>query len=174
MESRRCDGVRDPPPKMETLRGRGELKVAGDPIKLGDPMGWGAQWGWGTPPKMGILWGVWWVRRDPPCIGRIHWGGGAPPKQGPYGRGSRMGLGHPLKMGNPMGIWGGFGVSVGHNGGRGGCGALTTSRKKSTWGRLCTKNLTGCLSMTTFGGAKGGQPPHGDPPPYFINAPQPI
>ena len=51
------------PPKMETLRGRGELKAVGDPIKLGDPMGWGAQWGWGTPPKMGILWKVWWVRR---------------------------------------------------------------------------------------------------------------
>lgn len=27
---------------------------------------------------------------------------------------------------------------------------LTTSRKKSTWGLLCTKNLTGCLSIVTL------------------------
>lgn len=37
-------------------------------------------------------------------------------------------------------------------------GILTISRKKSTWGRLCTKNRTGCLSMVTFRIKSGGTP----------------
>lgn len=36
--------------------------------------------------------------------------------------------------------------------------ALTTSRKKSTWGRLWTKNLTGWRSMVTLRTKSGGVP----------------
>ena len=35
---------------------------------------------------------------------------------------------------------------------------LTTERKKSTWGLLWTKNLTGCLSIVTFNTKSGGVP----------------
>lgn len=132
--------------------------------------------GLGDPPKMGILWGVWWVRRGlatPPVLGESIGVGGHPQNREPM-EGGRNGVGGSPKNGEPYGGLGGIWGLCGAQWGLGGCGALTTSRKKSTWGRLCTKNLTGCLSMTTFGGAKGGQLPHGDPPPYFINAPQPI
>lgn len=37
-----------------------------------------------------------------------------------------------------------------------GVGTLTMSRKKSTNGLLCTKNLTGCLSMVTLRMKSGG------------------
>lgn len=36
--------------------------------------------------------------------------------------------------------------------------SLTMSKKKSTWGRLWTKNLTGCLSMVTLSTKSGGVP----------------
>ena len=35
---------------------------------------------------------------------------------------------------------------------------LTTEMKKSTWGLLWTKNLTGCLSIVTFNTKSGGVP----------------
>ena len=128
----------------------------GDPPQNGDPMG--GLVGEERPPL---------YRENP-----LGWGG--TPKTGTLWEGEQNGVGASPKNGEPYGDLGGIWGLCGAQWGSGGCGALTTSRKKSTWGRLCTKNLTGCLSMTTFGGAKGGQLPHGDPPPYFINAPQPI
>ena len=71
----------------------------------------------------------------------------------------------------PEEVWSRYGGVMGSL--WGGYGALTTSRKKSTWGRLCTKNLTGCLSMTTWGGwgVKGGSIAAPNFPPAIHSAP---